>query len=316
MKIHIVQKGDTLWKLAKQYNVDFEALKAANTHLANPDMIMPGMKIRIPTAKKQVAQPKMGTAPKEKVMTPFKHVPQKAQPVIKEDDKKPKQKVEKKIPLPKLPPVSIQMPKLPNIYANQYNIDVDFDIDDHDTTIKAEQTTHHHHPVQPQPVEQEPIKEQPVEQPVEQPAYWPQPNMMWIPCLPCQMMPCPPKPCFPNGMNLCDVYQDPNMLYANYAYQNAQWQAAQANQMYGNNPNTQWGELDVNDHDDDDNDNNNNDFDMNNNYYNMQYPTQWPMQQMGYQQNPYYYPGNGYQGYVNYATYAPRTNPYGDNEEE
>ena len=31
VKIHIVQKGDTLWKLAKKYGVDFEKLKAANT---------------------------------------------------------------------------------------------------------------------------------------------------------------------------------------------------------------------------------------------------------------------------------------------
>lgn len=49
VKIHIVQKGDTLWKLAKKYGVNFEQLKSVNTQLSNPDMIMPGMKIKIPT---------------------------------------------------------------------------------------------------------------------------------------------------------------------------------------------------------------------------------------------------------------------------
>ncbi|WP_230203554.1 SafA/ExsA family spore coat assembly protein, partial [Bacillus massiliigorillae] len=48
MKIHIVQKGDTLWKLAKKYGVPFEELKKLNSQLSNPDMIMPGMKIKIP----------------------------------------------------------------------------------------------------------------------------------------------------------------------------------------------------------------------------------------------------------------------------
>ncbi|GAJ99003.1 SafA/ExsA family spore coat assembly protein [Geomicrobium sp. JCM 19055] len=48
MKIHIVQKGDTLWNLAKKYDVNFEELKAANTQIANPDMVMPGMKIKVP----------------------------------------------------------------------------------------------------------------------------------------------------------------------------------------------------------------------------------------------------------------------------
>lgn len=51
MKIHIVQKGDTLWKIAKQYGVDFQELIASNPQLASPDMIMPGMKIKIPEAK-------------------------------------------------------------------------------------------------------------------------------------------------------------------------------------------------------------------------------------------------------------------------
>jgi morphogenetic protein associated with SpoVID len=50
VKIHIVQKGDTLWKIAQKYGVDFEQLKKMNGHLSNPNMIMPGMKIKVPTA--------------------------------------------------------------------------------------------------------------------------------------------------------------------------------------------------------------------------------------------------------------------------
>ncbi|MHC8522687.1 SafA/ExsA family spore coat assembly protein [Rossellomorea sp. H39__3] len=50
MKIHIVQKGDTLWKIAKKYGVNFEELKHMNAQLSNPDMIMPGMKIKVPTS--------------------------------------------------------------------------------------------------------------------------------------------------------------------------------------------------------------------------------------------------------------------------
>lgn len=54
MKIHIVQKGDTLWSIAEKYGVDFEQLKSVNVHISSPDMIMPGMKIKVPTEDKHV----------------------------------------------------------------------------------------------------------------------------------------------------------------------------------------------------------------------------------------------------------------------
>ncbi|MFJ8255928.1 SafA/ExsA family spore coat assembly protein, partial [Peribacillus asahii] len=61
MKIHIVQKGDTLWKLAKKYGVSFEELKKLNTQLSNPDLLMPGMKLKIPgsasNVKKEAVKP-------------------------------------------------------------------------------------------------------------------------------------------------------------------------------------------------------------------------------------------------------------------
>ncbi|MCF6092727.1 SafA/ExsA family spore coat assembly protein [Microaerobacter geothermalis] len=49
LKIHVVQKGDTLWKLSKKYQVEFETLKKVNSHLKDPDVLRPGMKIKIPT---------------------------------------------------------------------------------------------------------------------------------------------------------------------------------------------------------------------------------------------------------------------------
>ncbi|OLN23473.1 hypothetical protein BTO30_05805 [Domibacillus antri] len=48
MKIHIVQRGDTLWSISEKYGVSFEEVKKMNAHLANPEMIVPGMKIKIP----------------------------------------------------------------------------------------------------------------------------------------------------------------------------------------------------------------------------------------------------------------------------
>ncbi len=77
MKIHVVQKGDTLWKLAEQYGVDFEALKQANTHLADPDHIKPGMKVKIPAS----AAAKKEAPKKEKPKpAPKKEAPKVVQP--------------------------------------------------------------------------------------------------------------------------------------------------------------------------------------------------------------------------------------------
>jgi morphogenetic protein associated with SpoVID len=71
VKIHIVQKGDTLRKIAQKYGVDFEELKKMNAHLSNPDMIMPGMKIKVPSGgvpvRKEVQkkETKINIAPKK-----------------------------------------------------------------------------------------------------------------------------------------------------------------------------------------------------------------------------------------------------------
>ena len=94
MKIHIVQKGDTLWKLAKKYGVSYEQLKKSNSQLSNPDMMMPGMKINIPgntsgSIKKEMGTPQVTYQSKESQIQPIQMKEQQIQqqPVMKEQQK-------------------------------------------------------------------------------------------------------------------------------------------------------------------------------------------------------------------------------------
>lgn len=82
MEVHVVQKGDTLWKISRQYGISFEELKRVNAHLANPDYVVPGMKIFLPdqvkkpstgaehVKKTEKAPVKKPTSPKEEVEVP------------------------------------------------------------------------------------------------------------------------------------------------------------------------------------------------------------------------------------------------------
>jgi len=94
LKIHIVQKGDTLWEIAQKYDVDFDTLVQLNAHLASPEMIMPGMKIKIPTNAKTIK--KDGKKFEEKIDKT------KKEPAYKEETKPQKQQP-KKIEVPKMP---------------------------------------------------------------------------------------------------------------------------------------------------------------------------------------------------------------------
>lgn len=188
MKIHIVQKGDTLWELSKKYGVDFEELKAANSHLSSPDMVMPGMKIRIPTTAKAVKKeaPIMNVKKEQKVEQPYKDISPKPLPVIKEDDKKPIMEIKPEMPLPQMP----QMPQLPQMTLPQitqsptleqeYTTNMMINI--HETNIideSSEESSHHmEKPTMQQPVQQ-PMHHQPI---FHQPMYH-QPLHM-IPCFP------------------------------------------------------------------------------------------------------------------------------------
>ena len=46
---HTVVSGDTMWKLAVRYEVGLSEIKAANPHIANPDLIYPGQVLTIPS---------------------------------------------------------------------------------------------------------------------------------------------------------------------------------------------------------------------------------------------------------------------------
>jgi morphogenetic protein associated with SpoVID len=50
VKLHVVKEGDTLWGIAQKYGVSLDELIKANPQIQNPDMIHPGMKIKIPSA--------------------------------------------------------------------------------------------------------------------------------------------------------------------------------------------------------------------------------------------------------------------------
>lgn len=119
LKIHIVQKGDTLWDIAKKYGVDFEQLKAMNTHLATPDMIMPGMKIKIPGIEKAV--PKKTVQKKvEEIKHPYENLVVSEQPVkkekaqVKKESTKELVKEEEKMPIQEsIMPIMPELPEMP-----------------------------------------------------------------------------------------------------------------------------------------------------------------------------------------------------------
>ena len=51
---HTVVKGDSLWRIAKKYEVGLSEIKAANPTIKNYDLIYPGQKINIPTTSDAV----------------------------------------------------------------------------------------------------------------------------------------------------------------------------------------------------------------------------------------------------------------------
>jgi len=73
LKIHTVQKGDTLWKISKMHGISLESLIAANPQITNPDKIDVGMPINVPG---------MGSAP----AAPIMQAPAPTTPVDAMDD--------------------------------------------------------------------------------------------------------------------------------------------------------------------------------------------------------------------------------------
>jgi morphogenetic protein associated with SpoVID len=104
VEVHIVQKGDTLWKIARQYGVSFDELKKVNAHLANPDYIVPGMKIFLPAKVKKTQPIKKETKP-PKIKEPIPLPPTVAEEEITEKVTKPT--------TPPIPPIPMLPPEQP-----------------------------------------------------------------------------------------------------------------------------------------------------------------------------------------------------------
>lgn len=178
MKIHIVQKGDTLWKIAQKYGVNFEELKKMNAHLSDPNYIMPGMKIKVPTPAASVKPVKKETQNVQQQTVSFDvdiHVnkkeqqlqqPVNIQPIAKEIPimNEPAKKEEPKQDMPLLPP------KPPNIMPNMMEPDEDVQMPPFPD-------------IPPIPPTQAPIMEEQPQQPV-QPQPVPMPLPMPMPCIP------------------------------------------------------------------------------------------------------------------------------------
>ena len=186
MKIHIVQKGDTLWKIAKKYGVNFEELKKMNSQLSNPDMIMPGMKIKVPTtggsikkeapigtkpdtsinigAKKEVPIAEHPFAKEKPVPLPIKEAPiVKEKPIVKE------QPIVKEKPIVKEQPIIKEAPKAPYTPKMPLQIIPEIDINNYYMTNMTNMTVQPQLPPKPAnilpEVKEEPKKEIPVPPP-------------------------------------------------------------------------------------------------------------------------------------------------------
>ncbi|PQD96378.1 hypothetical protein CYL18_00310 [Pradoshia eiseniae] len=219
MKIHIVQKGDSLWKIAKKYGVNFELLKKTNSQLSNPDMLMPGMKIKIPetnSSPKKEMDTKVNFGVKEapvQHMTQVKPQPLK-QPAAKEMPIQYKEKKEAVKEMPKMPyiaPKETVKPVIPEIDINNYYL-----MNMTKMEVPPPMPIYKEKPKKEEPVilKEQPIKEMPkVESPEPMPMPMPKPVPMPVPqyeyCQPVVSYynPC----CYPWMYNPCYPYQMPYM---------------------------------------------------------------------------------------------------------
>ena len=59
---HTVVKGDTMWKIASNYQVGTSEIIQANPQVSNPDLIYPGQVLCIPQLDSSVASYEIGRA--------------------------------------------------------------------------------------------------------------------------------------------------------------------------------------------------------------------------------------------------------------
>ncbi|WP_064467737.1 SafA/ExsA family spore coat assembly protein [Lederbergia galactosidilytica] len=181
MKIHIVQKGETLWNIAQKYGVNFDELKKLNAQLSNPEMIMPGMKIKVPghsgggAKEKPIHHHPTGKKEMPKAEHPFLPKKEAPMPVAKPPKEKPKKEKPHHIYQPVMP----QPQPLPEIDINNYYM----------MNMQQMQTQQM---AQPAPPKEKPVhhhKEESSyspEMPIQQPMYgcYPVPQPCFDPCYP------------------------------------------------------------------------------------------------------------------------------------
>ncbi len=151
VKIHIVQKGDTLWKIAKKYGVNFEELKKMNSQLSNPDMIMPGMKIKVPTVGANIMKEAPIGAQKETISKgATKEKPKKEHPFTKEKPIAPAVEIPVEKPKEKpITPAPIKETKKPYIPKMPQPIIPDIDINNYFVTNMSNVNVHEQAKEQP-----------------------------------------------------------------------------------------------------------------------------------------------------------------------
>jgi spore coat assembly protein SafA len=220
LRIHIVQKGDTLWKIAQKYGVDFQELLKLNSHLPDPNMIMPGMKIKIPASggsgiKKDSAKP-VKEAPIQKeapiaehpfkdqkpptisIQQPMKEKPKEAP--IEPVKEKPKPHFIPKIPQPIIPEIDVNNYYMINMAKMQmeqpqpvYPMPPVFQMPPVPELPKMQ-------PAKEKPVKEKPKKEEPKKEKPKMPEPLPPKPMppVFMPCVPMTpVLPGPGFPCWP-----------------------------------------------------------------------------------------------------------------------
>ncbi len=187
------------------YGVDFEELKAMNTQLSSPDMIMPGMKIKVPGSSKAVKKETIAKKEtKKETVKPYKDTSPKPIAAIQEDDHKVQKPVTPEMPVPAMPQMpildqdinqytTINFPQMPQMKPHP--------VKEEKKEVKKEYKPQPvkqkpiHQPIQPlQPIQHAPVHEPPIHhQPMMQPSYAPMVPVcchhFQPPC--CQPMPMP-----------------------------------------------------------------------------------------------------------------------------
>ncbi|KAI9369819.1 glycoside hydrolase superfamily [Aspergillus egyptiacus] len=117
MSTYTVVSGDYLWKISQDHGVTLDALKSANPHITNPDLIFPGQELNIPARDQP---PPESFSVSEAVPVPVPPVTPAVHPVSAGDQPAPAAPVgQGACPPPIPPPPPVARPPAPWINAGQ-----------------------------------------------------------------------------------------------------------------------------------------------------------------------------------------------------